>query len=283
MHIVDTHAHIISDDPARYPHAPLSGSLPDWMGTDREIGAGKLLRLMPEAGVNQAVLVQYSSAHGYDNDYVCDTARAHSGTFVAVCTIDPLAPDAPDKLAYWVRDRGAIGIRFRAPDRQGPLDWVTSEPAWRTAEQLKIPVCVHFMQNAQAEGLPLLRRMLERFPDVSVVLDHAGNPPWSEGAPLYGTGPVRALATFPRLYIKFATINLERLEAAHVPAHTGLALLLDAYGPSRIMWGSDMPNTPGKYADMVSLMQKAMSGLSDADQAQIMGQTALAVYPQLHK
>jgi predicted TIM-barrel fold metal-dependent hydrolase len=200
---------------------------------------------------------------------------------VAVCTIDPLAPDAPERLAYWVRERGAVGVRFRAPDRQGPLDWVTSEPAWQAAAELGIPVCVHFMQNAQAEGLPLLRRMLERFPDTNVVLDHAGNPPWTAGPPLYGTEPVRELARFPRLYIKFATINLERLEAAHVPAHTGLALLLEAYGPGRIMWGSDMPNTPGNYADMVRLMQDAMSGLSETDQAQIMGHTALAVYPQL--
>jgi predicted TIM-barrel fold metal-dependent hydrolase len=277
---VDSHAHIISDDPGRYPYAPLGGRLPEWMG-ERAVSAARLLEVMPQAGVGQAVLVQYSSVHGYVNDYAVDTARLHPGRFAAVCTVDPSLAGAADTLRYWVRERGAAGVRLRAAAREGPLDYVTAEPIWRAAGELGIPLCVHLMQNGQAAGLPLLRGMLDRFPEVTVVLDHAGNPPWQEGPPFYGAGPVIELARYPRLVIKFATINIERLQAAQLEPRIGLELLVGAFGAERIMWGSDMPNTPGAYPDMVRHMQAAMAGLGPTEQAAIMGGTARRVYPRL--
>src|SRR5207244_4209183 len=86
------------------------------------------------------------------------------------------------------------------------------------------------------------------------------------------------LAQFPGLYIKFATINLERLEHAGVAPAIALSRLLDAYGSGRIMWGSDMPNTPGEYTDMVAWMLRAIDDLSGEDRAAIMGGTARTVY-----
>ena len=56
---------------------------------------------------------------------------------------------------------------------------------------------------------------------------------------------------------KFATINLERLEHAAVAPTVALDRLIDAYGSERIMWGSDMPNTPGEYSHMVAWMLRA--------------------------
>jgi L-fuconolactonase len=277
MTVVDAHAHIISSDPARFPHAPQSGALPDWPA-ERFVDADTLLRRMQAAGVDRAVLVQYSSAHGFDNRYVLATARQHPERFVAVCTIDGRREDAPDQLTACVRD-GASGLRIRATGREGPLDWLTCEPLWQQAARLHIPVCVHFMENVQAEGLRLLPSLLEQFPRVSVVLDHVGNPPWGEGPPDYGLRPVLALARFEQLTLKFATINLERLHVAGVEPHVALERLVDAFGARRIMWGSDTPNTPGEYSDMLAWMRSALSTLSEADRAWILADTALRIYP----
>ena len=279
IRVVDTHAHIISSDPSRFPHAPLSGALPDWPA-ERFVDAEKLLGRMQTAGVDRAVLVQYSSAHGYDNRYVLATASQHPDRFVAVCTLDGLQPEAPEQLTECVR-QGAAGLRIRARGRENALDWLSCEPLWQRAAELDVPVCVHFMENVQAEGLKLLPSLLTQFPTVRLVLDHAGNPPWREGPPSYGMQPVVALARFEQLTIKFATINLERLHAAHVEPRIAVERLVGSFGAERVMWGSDAPNTPGDYGEMLSWMRSAISSLSDTDRHWILAGTALRVYPRL--
>jgi L-fuconolactonase len=177
--------------------------------------------------------------------------------------------------------QGAAGLRVRARGRDNALDWLTCEPLWQRAADLNVPVCVHFMENVQAEGLKLLGGLLAQFPTVPVVLDHAGNPPWREGPPMYGMQPVLDLARFEQLTIKFATINLERLHAARVEPQIALERLAGTFGPGRVMWGSDAPNTPGDYGEMLQWMRAAMSTFSESDRDWILAGTALRVYPKL--
>src|SRR5205814_1745509 len=151
---------------------------------------------------------------GYDNDYVLDMAARYADRFVAVCTLDGLRLEAPDQLALLVAERGASGVRIRAPRRDGPLDWLRCEALWQRATDLDVPLAVHLSEVSQAEGLRLLPELLQQFQHVRVVLDHVGNPAWGQGPPHYGLGRVLDLARFDRLYIKFATVNLVRLAAA---------------------------------------------------------------------
>jgi predicted TIM-barrel fold metal-dependent hydrolase len=273
--IVDTHAHIISSDVVNFPHV----ALPDWPA-ERFVDADKLLRRMQTAGVDRAVLAQYSSVHGYDNRYVLATASRYPDRFVAVCTVDGLQPDAPDRLSACVAD-GAAGVRLRAPGRDTALNWLTCESVWQRAAELHVPVCVHFSESVQTEGLKVLPTLMGQFPSVAVVLDHAGNPPWREGPPDYGLRQVLDLGRFEQLNIKFATINLERLRAANVEPHVPLERLVGGFGADRLMWGSDAPNTPGDYAGMLGWMRQSMATLNESDQAWILGGSALRVYPGL--
>jgi L-fuconolactonase len=259
----------------------MSAVLPEWLAdADRRVDADTLRKRMAQAGVAQAVLVQYSSAHGFDNTYVLDSAAAEPEKFVAVCTIDGRESDAPARLSDCV-GRGAAGVRVRAPGRDGPLDWLDCDPLLQRAMELDVPVAIHFMENVQAEGLTRLPGILRNFPTLRIVLDHVGNPPWREGPPHYGLNPVLELARFERLYLKFATINLERLHHADVDPQLAIERLIAAYSARRIMWGSDAPNTPGNYTDMVQWMLAALANLADGDRQWIMGETALDIYPRL--
>jgi hypothetical protein len=48
-----------------------------------------------------------------------------------------------------------------------------------------------------------------------------------------------------------------------------------------MMWGSDAPNMPGEYGDMLRRMWQAASVLSAAELEQFFGGTAIRVYPGL--
>ena len=68
------------------------------------------------------------------------------------------------------------------------------------------------------------------FPEVLVVLDHVGNPPWQADDPDLGLGLVSQLADAPNLVLKFATLNLNRLDAASVSAPHALQRLVEMFG-----------------------------------------------------
>ena len=55
----------------------------------------------------------------------------------------------------------------------------------------------------------------------------------------------------------------------------------DAFGPNRIMWGSDFPPVSGRegYANALKLSLERFAGRSEADRAAIFGGTALSVFP----
>jgi L-fuconolactonase len=222
----------------------------------------------------------FYQAHGWDNSYVVDSARQHPGRVAAVCGIDTLAPDAEDRLAYWVGERGAAGVRLVAANRQGGMEWLQVPAVWEQAVRLRVPVCVFWAFGQYAAGVPALRAMLERFPDVPVILDHAGNPPWEAGPPAYGLGPLLALAPL-NLHLKLSAINLQRLAAAGVPAGAVIQSLGERFGAQRLLWGSDLPHTPGPLGAMLAAMRAAITALPAADQEQILAGTALRLYPSL--
>ena len=112
------------------------------------------------------------------------------------------------------------------------------------------------------------------------VLDHAGNPPWEEGPPLYGLGPLLDLAPY-NLCLKVSTVNLHRLAAARVPAAPVIQQLVERFGAARLLWGSDLPHTPGPLSVMVAAMRTAITALPADDQEQVLAGTALRLYPSL--
>src|SRR5579884_2086221 len=105
--IVDTHVHIASTDLERYPVAQTSGSEGHWIH-ERKLPIERLIEQMDAAGVAKAVVVQPGPMMA-ENAYVTDSASRYPGRIVPVCVVDEFAPDAVERLEYWVRERGAAG------------------------------------------------------------------------------------------------------------------------------------------------------------------------------
>src|ERR1700704_5555697 len=106
--IVDIHPHVISTDNTRYPLNPLGGTQSTW-SRDRPTPFEKLVEAMDQAGVAKAAIVQASTAYGHDNSYVADAIAAYPKRFTGVFSVDVLAPDAVDKMRYWIA-KGLTGM-----------------------------------------------------------------------------------------------------------------------------------------------------------------------------
>src|ERR1700722_15276015 len=98
---IDIHPHIIANDEKRYPLAPLGGHQSEWSRT-RPVTTEQMIAAMDAAGVDKSGLVQASTCYGHDNSYVADAVAAHPERFTGVFSVDVLAPDAVEKMRYWV-------------------------------------------------------------------------------------------------------------------------------------------------------------------------------------
>ncbi|MEV5302781.1 amidohydrolase family protein [Amycolatopsis methanolica] len=138
MDIIDTHCHVISGDLERYPRAPLGGTQSGWAST-RPVTAEGMVRAMDEAGISRSVLVQATTAYGYDNSYVLDSRAARPDRFIAVGTVDPLRPDAADHLETVIAE--LAGVRLFTSGSTVPTqgEWFAapeSFPFWEKAAAL---------------------------------------------------------------------------------------------------------------------------------------------------
>lgn len=281
MTIVDSHTHILSPNTDTYPRSPLGGKQSVWAST-RPVTAEGLLERMDATGIDQAVLVQATTAYGYDNSYVLDSTVRHPDRFVAVGTFDPLADHAADRLRSGV-DAGLTGVRLfttgSTVTEQGM--WFAAEEAdafWSAAGASGIPVCLQLKLGD--DTAPVLRDLLRRHPDVVVLLDHCGYP--DVRTSLTGAADeLTALAEHPGLHLKLTHRTLEGLDDAGPEALQFLQPVIAAFGSHRIAWGSNCPAAEQPLAELFALVERVLSPLTAAIRADILGNTARRLYPAL--
>ncbi len=234
---------------------------------------------MDRARITKSALVQASTCYGHDNSYVADAVAAHPDRFTGVFSVDVLAPDAPEKIRYWV-GRKLTGLRLFTAGSTMPnqAEWVDdprSFPAWECASALGLPVCMQMTIKA----VPQLVHMLERFPKVSVLLDHLAKPSLSDGLPYNSAADLFRLAVYKNLYLKLTPRTVVEAENGKATHATFFPLLISKFGASRIAWGSNYPTSEGTLPDLLKRSQAGLSMLSAEDRDWIFFKTAQTLYP----
>ena len=280
MSIIDIHPHIVSPDTKKYPLDPLGGTQSTW-SQERPTTYDDLLRAMDEAGVAKAAIVHSSTAYGFDNSYVADAVKAVPSRFTGVYSIDVMARDAVKVFDYWL-GRGCSGMRLfttgsTIPDQTTWFADPQTYPFWEHAAAKNIPVCVQMRQ----EGIPLLRQIMDKFPKVTIILDHLSRTPFAEGPPYTGAADFLALAKYKQVYLKITPINVTPKNWGKGTPETFFGKMIDTFGAERIGWGSNFPNSVGTLKEILTAAQKAFSFAKSSDQDWIFGKTALALYPRL--
>jgi L-fuconolactonase len=278
---IDTHVHVVSDDLDRYPLDPPDVVVPPGVDPesirvpwfeDRPVSGEELLKEMDAAGVDGAVLVQAYSAYRYDNTYAVDCARAHPDRFKAAVIVD-VRDDPVSAVDYWVGRQGAAAIRLFL--QQDSADWLLtaeSEPAWEAIASTGSVVFLALFRHQ----LGMLPEVLKRHRHLKFVVDHCGFPDLSGGPGYPNAKELFALSEDPNLYLKLST---QVLKGVGRKAQEVTGMLVDTFGATRVMWGSDYPaSSDGSYRPSVELGRRACAGLSEQDRLQVLGATAAGLW-----
>ena len=244
-----------------------------------------LLAQMERNEVDGAILIQM---HGqFDNEYQSACVRRYPGRFASVVVIDTAAPDAPQTLER-LAGEGASGVRFSATTRSAGDDPLL---LWRTADRLGLPVSC--AGSAATFGTPDFAELIAALPGLPIVLEHLGslNQPTEEENDA-ARARVFALARFPNVLIKVPGLGEFCRRAVPVvgdfpfvrPIPDYLTRAYRAFGPARMMWGSDYPPVSRRegYENALRLPLAELAripGCGDAELAQIFGDTARATFP----
>lgn len=262
----DSHSHLVSPDIARYPPLPTAsaqaaGNLPDigfrQFGTARPIADARAMTgWMRAAGVDGLAAIQKRGTYGLDNRYILDSAARYPNIFFPVIILDAQDDATPVEVTALAL-HGLAGVRLTgvmAPD--GSFPWLASEKADRLwAVAAKTGMVIDIMTNPfghPIQAIPVYADLARRFPAVRIVIDHL-NWPDARGAPDFGLdAAILGLSRHPNIFFKFTTMNMDKLQDAGLSPAAFLAHAVDVLGVSRLVWGSDMGNTPGTYAELVA-------------------------------
>ncbi len=116
-------------------------------------------------------------------------------------------------------------------------------------------------------GLGTLRKLLERFPRVRVLLDHCARPDLSDGAPYRTAHQLFEIAEFPGVHLKLTHRALAAAaDGASRPADF-VEQVVTAYGADRITWGSNFPAVEGSLSAQLDAVRGAIATLDDEQRA----------------
>jgi predicted TIM-barrel fold metal-dependent hydrolase len=271
MPIIDSHAHIYSDDDRLYP--PIAKPLRPLRGTGT---VAHLNRERKGAGVRHVLAVQTTTYYGWDNRFLADSVRANSDWMAGICTLDPDDPHSPDLLAQYAHGHNVRGLRsYQASD--GRLDHPGVVRIWEAARRGNLVVNVRINRDKAAE----LAALLKRFPDLMVVLDHclylAAGPEYEKTL-----GDVLELARHPNLHAKLSFLPTGSARAyPFEDMHAACHRIIAAYGPDRCLWGSAFPCElwcpKTTYAQQIRLFSHGL-GLDAHTREAVLGQTAQRLY-----
>ncbi len=269
MHILDSQVHVWGDDsPARpWPagRAAQAHRVP-------AVGADEMIAAMDRAGVSRAVIVP-PSWEGDRNDLALSAAAKYPDRFVVMGRFPLEARGDAHRLREWRRQPGMLGVRVtlhRAPWADafdsGATDWF-----WAEAERASLPVMVYAPGRARP-----LAVVAERHRGLRIVVDHLAIPVDAVGDAAFAQlDHVLSLATQPNVAVKVSALPCHSLESYPFrDLHGHVRRVFDAFGPSRMLFGSDYSRLPCPYEDAIRLFTEALDFLSPRDRAEIMGASA---------
>ena len=230
MPVIDTHAHIYSEDAQTYPLRENPLLPPRGTGT-----LTHMKQTMRDNHVNRIVMVHTSTAYHWDNRLVADMVAVSRDFASGVCTLDPSNPDSPMLLEHYA-SLGIKGLRLYVVDN-------TYESAghyrrWEKCEELGLVVC----SLMNPPFLPALARLLKKFSNVPTVLDHCAN---LTAADFPGSDNLKAvldMAQYSNLHAKvsFLVTGSEENYPCQDTHQLGYQII-ETFGSRRCLWGSDFP------------------------------------------
>ncbi|WP_405901137.1 amidohydrolase family protein [Streptomyces sp. NBC_00727] len=244
-----------------------------------------LAELEPEAraaGVGATVLVQTVTAAEETPEFLALADRSELVAGV-VGWGDLTAPDIAGTLAALRELPGGdrlVGLRHQVQGEPDP-DWLLRPDVLRGLAAVADAGLVYDLVVLPHQ-LPAATRAAAALPGLLFVLDHAGKPPVATGHTQPWADDLRALAALPNTVCKLSGLVTEAdwrtWSTADLRPYA--ETVIDAFGPGRLMFGSDWPvcGLAATYGEVLDTTRTLIEGLGEEERDAVLATTAERVY-----
>lgn len=270
---IDAHHHIWRLDRGDY----------GWLTEDlkplyKDFGLVDYHKALQDAPLSGSVLVQAAPTLA-ETEFLLREAEDDVSVLGVVGWVDLLSPD----VALQVERLGSLpkfcGIRPMLQDLPEP-NWILQDAIGAALNACtENEIC--FDALVRSDQIPVIAALADRHPNLTIILDHAGKPDIASADLKAWTRSVFDLAQRKRVVCKFSGFPTEAPENWRASDfETVFSTLLEAFGPERLLWGSDWPFMlqAGRVEDWITASQALTRQLSDAEKDAIFAGTARRVY-----
>ena len=275
---IDSHQHFWSYSAAEYPWigAGMERLARDYLPSDLEAPAAA-------AGIGGTVAVQARQTLE-ETRWLLDLAERHPLIQGVVGWVDLRSPHVADQLRAFASRKAFVGVRHVVQDEPDPRFLMGAEFV-RGIEQLQ-PFGLTYDLLLYPQQLPAAVELAASLPDQPFVLDHLAKPriaAWtSSGDMASWRRDIEALARHENVCCKLSGLVTEAAWRQWRPTDFTpyLDVALAAFGPERLMFGSDWPVCllSGDYADVAGIVKDFCGRLSADERPHVWGGTATRFY-----
>lgn len=271
---IDSHQHFWEYDAEEYawtggPDSPIS----------RSFGPDELAPLLRANGFDGCVAVQARQSL-VENDYLLELADRHDFIKGVVGWVDLRAPDVDEQLARYAAHPKFKGVRHIV---QGEPDdaFLLREDFGRGIAALERYGLTYDILIYHRH-LPYAIEFAKRFPKQKFVLDHIAKPDIKNGVVSPWAERIRELAGCENVSCKVSGMVTEADVSAWKKEDFApyLETVFDAFGPDRLMIGSDWPVCllGAAYGEAMDIVRPFLDRLAEADREKVLGGNCAAFY-----
>jgi len=230
--------------------------------------------------VQQVILVQAIN----DADETADLLKAAVGAGDLVAGVigwaDLADPNFSQQLDTLSSAGPLAGVRHQALAEPQPGNWLGSpliQPGLAELARSGLP----FDLMIRPEHFAAAAAAARSHPSLQLVLDHLGKPDIAAGELRSWAAGLARLAAEPNISCKLSGVQtIARSGWTYQDLEPFLEVALTAFGPDRMMFGSDWPvcTQAASYGQVLAVAAAACAVLSPAEQAAVLGGTARRIY-----
>lgn len=271
---IDAHQHFW-----RYSAAEYGWIAPDMAALKRDRLPDDLAPRLRQASLDGTVAVQARQTLE-ETRWLLTLADQHAFIKGVVGWVDLRSPDLPAQLEQFSAHPKFCGVRHVVQDEPDDQFMLRDDFQRGIAALAEFDLTYDILIFPR--HLPVACKLVERFPDQSFVLDHIAKPLIKDGLLEPWAADIEQLAAHPNVACKLSGMVTEADWQGWRPSQFQpyLDVVFEAFGPSRLMFGSDWPvcTLAGAYGEVVGLVAAYAQQLSVNEQAAIWGGTATRFY-----
>jgi L-fuconolactonase len=234
--------------------------------------------LKPElrrAGFDAAIAVQARQSLD-ETRWLLELAGAEPAIFGVIGWVDLRSPAVRDQLAEFAKHPKFLGVRHVVQSE--PDDRFLLRPDFLRGISGLEEFGLTYDILIYTKHLPVAAEFVGRFPRQKFVLDHLAKPPIKTRQLQPWEGGIRAIARFPNVMCKVSGLVTEADWKNWKPEHITpfLDVAFDAFGPERLMIGSDWPvcAVAASYEQTMKLVETYLQQFSERDRNFVLGGNA---------